>query len=72
MFARLVVPLGALAAQVTPQVFEPLDFNVAAALENLGVDVSELPEASLAARSLQSCAAAVSIAMFCTTGTTLI
>jgi len=58
MFARLVVPLGALAAQVTPQVFEPLDFNVAAALENLGVDVSELPEASLAARSLQSCAAA--------------
>jgi len=67
MFARLVVPLAALAARVTAQgtaVFEPLDFNVTAALENLGVDVLALPEpenSTIAERSLfQPCALAVS------------
>jgi hypothetical protein len=60
MFARLVLPLAAFAVRVTAQAFEPQDFNVTAALENLGVDVSELPDSSLAARSLQPCALAVS------------
>lgn len=43
-----LVPLGALVAGATAQssgeVFEPQDFNVTAALEKLGVDVSGLPE----------------------------
>jgi hypothetical protein len=66
MFARLVVPLAALAARVIAQTstFEPLDFNVTAALENLGVDVSALPEpdnSTIAERSLfQPCTLAVS------------
>lgn len=42
------VPIAALAAGVGAQasgaVFEPQDFNITAALENLGVDVSALPE----------------------------
>jgi hypothetical protein len=66
MFARLVVPLAALAAHVSAQTstFEPVDFNVTAALEKLGVDVSVLPEpekSTIAERSLlQPCALAVS------------
>jgi hypothetical protein len=62
MFTRIVVPLiTALAARVAAQSFEPSEFNVTAALQNLGVDVSELPTPSLAERSLSlPCALAVS------------
>ena len=43
-FAR-IVPVVTLAARVTAQAtFEPQDFNVTAALEDIGVDVSTLPE----------------------------
>lgn len=43
-FAR-IVPALTLAARVTAQsTFEPQDFNVTAALENIGVDVATLPE----------------------------
>jgi hypothetical protein len=42
-----LVPIGVLAVGVGAQasdVFEPSDFNITAALESLGVDVSALPE----------------------------
>lgn len=68
MFARLVVPLAAFAACVTAQTgagaFEPVNFNVTAALEELGVDVAVLPEyksSTITGRSLfQPCSLAVS------------
>jgi len=64
--ARLV-PLAALAAHSSARAidaFEPQDFNVAAALEKIGVDVATLPDPSpetsgVTLRSFTPCSLAV-------------
>jgi hypothetical protein len=67
-----LVPLAALATSATAQassaVFEPHDFDPTAALQDLGVNVSTLPEpnnSTLTARSpFSPCALAVSCSGF--------
>tara|TARA_R110002003_G_scaffold58_18_gene5248 strand:- start:24579 stop:24788 length:210 start_codon:yes stop_codon:yes gene_type:complete len=67
MFVRFVILPAALVARIAAQSspFEPPDFNVTAALENLRVDVSALPEpgdSTIAERSgLQACVLAVGV-----------
>ncbi|XP_014557126.1 hypothetical protein COCVIDRAFT_15519 [Bipolaris victoriae FI3] len=60
MRVRSLLPLGAFAARATAQdsntIFEPQDFNVTAALEKLGVDVSEIPESDSILTSRSSAA----------------
>ena len=58
----LLLSLGGLAGIVNAQAYEPADFNVTAALEELGIEVSELPPlANLAKRAgTGACSAAVS------------
>jgi hypothetical protein len=68
MKVTCLVPIGVLAAgaaaQASSSIFEPQDFNVTAALENLGVDVGALPvpASRLNARySSAQCSLAVSL-----------
>jgi len=42
--APVVALAACVGAQASGAAFEPQDFNITAALENLGVDVSTLPE----------------------------
>lgn len=60
MRVRSLLPLGAFAARATAQdsntIFEPQDFNVTAALEKLGVDVSKIPESDSILTSRSSAA----------------
>jgi len=56
-----VATLAVCAVSLGTGMFEPQDFNVTAALENIGVDVSTLPEhvSGLIKRSLAPCSLAV-------------
>lgn len=61
MLTQLYCLTAALAVGALAQVIEPTDFNVTEALENLGVEVEELPIADLESRSTNAaCAVAVS------------
>jgi hypothetical protein len=64
IFPVILLSLGGLVGSVDAQAYEPADFNVTTALEELGIDVSQLPPLSDLSRRGDTglCSAAVSSA----------
>lgn len=61
IFLVVLLSLGGLVGSTAAQAYEPADFNVTLALEDLGIDVSQLPPLSSIAKrgKADACSAAV-------------